>query len=121
MLKGLDVTWTEQYRNYTIEQFGGSYEGGAGSWGDESGQYDGLGWGTLLYRLDESDVSAVLNASTSVSAAAPTSTSSAGAIIPSTFATSISTPVPTTSTMSTISASPPVFTGYEVGEDVCEL
>lgn len=34
MLKGLDVTWTEQYRNYTLERFGNGYEGGAGSWGE---------------------------------------------------------------------------------------
>ena len=75
MLKGLDVTWTEQYRNYTLEQFGHDYEGGAGSWGEGSGHYDGLGWGTLLYRLDQSDVAAALNESTSTSAATSTSTS----------------------------------------------
>ncbi|KAF5020211.1 hypothetical protein F66182_7776 [Fusarium sp. NRRL 66182] len=54
-IKGLDAPWTTSYLNATLNHFGG-YEGGAGSWGEGSGHYDGLGWGSLLHRLDESDV-----------------------------------------------------------------
>ncbi|KAI1634054.1 hypothetical protein F4809DRAFT_544641 [Biscogniauxia mediterranea] len=32
------------YLSKTLESFGG-FEGGAGSWGEGSGHYDGLGWG----------------------------------------------------------------------------
>lgn len=35
---------------------GGVFEGGAGSWGEGSGHYDGLGWGSLLHRLEEGDI-----------------------------------------------------------------
>ncbi|KAL3419814.1 hypothetical protein PVAG01_08312 [Phlyctema vagabunda] len=56
-IKGVDAPWTEQFRNYTNEGMGG-FEGGAGSWGEGSGHYDGLGWGSLLYRLDDGDVDA---------------------------------------------------------------
>jgi hypothetical protein len=55
--KRLDAPWTEAYLNKSLDFFGG-YEGGAGSWGEGSGHYDGLGWGSLLYRADSpSDVS----------------------------------------------------------------
>ncbi|CAG7562566.1 unnamed protein product [Fusarium equiseti] len=57
-IKGLDAPWTTGYLNKTLEYFGG-FEGGAGSWGEGSGHYDGLGWGSLLYHLDESDVRAL--------------------------------------------------------------
>ena len=43
------------YLNHTLQFFNG-FEGGAGSWGGNSGHYDGLGWGSLLYRLEEEDV-----------------------------------------------------------------
>ncbi|KAL1591355.1 hypothetical protein SLS60_012054 [Paraconiothyrium brasiliense] len=46
-IKGLDAPWTELYKNHTIDSMGG-FEGGAGSWGEGSGHYDGLGWGSLL-------------------------------------------------------------------------
>ncbi|KAI1066957.1 hypothetical protein LB507_011330 [Fusarium sp. FIESC RH6] len=55
LIKGLDAPWTTAYLNNSLEYFGG-FEGGAGSWGEGSGHYDGLGWGSLLYHLDESDV-----------------------------------------------------------------
>ena len=54
-IKGLDAPWTTAYLNKSLEYFGG-FEGGAGSWGEGSGHYDGLGWGSLLHHLDESDV-----------------------------------------------------------------
>ncbi|KAF4963194.1 hypothetical protein FSARC_8772 [Fusarium sarcochroum] len=56
-IKGLDAPWTTAYLNNSLNFFGG-YEGGAGSWGEGSGHYDGLGWGSLLHHLDESDVQA---------------------------------------------------------------
>ncbi|RSL59534.1 hypothetical protein CEP54_007217 [Fusarium duplospermum] len=54
-IKGLEAPWTTAYLNKSLEFFGG-YEGGAGSWGEGSGHYDGLGWGSLLHHLDEADV-----------------------------------------------------------------
>jgi len=57
-VKGLEAPWTTAYLNKTLEYFGG-FEGGAGSWGEGSGHYDGLGWGSLLYHLDASDVRAL--------------------------------------------------------------
>ncbi|KAL6914880.1 hypothetical protein FSST1_012640 [Fusarium sambucinum] len=57
-IKDLDAPWTTAYLNNSLEYFGG-FEGGAGSWGEGSGHYDGLGWGSLLYHLDESDVQAI--------------------------------------------------------------
>ncbi|KAF3762101.1 chondroitin AC/alginate lyase, partial [Cryphonectria parasitica EP155] len=48
-VKGLDAPWTAEYLNYTLNAYGG-FEGGAGSLGEGSGNYDGLGWGSLLYR-----------------------------------------------------------------------
>lgn len=56
-IKGLDAPWTKAYLNHSLEFFGG-FEGGAGSWGEGSGHYDGLGWGSLLHHLDESDIQA---------------------------------------------------------------
>ena len=57
VVKGLQAPWTKLYLNHTLEWFGG-FEGGAGSWGQNSGQYDGLGWGSLLYRQETSDCKA---------------------------------------------------------------
>ena len=54
-IKGVDAPWTMLYRNYTVTSFKG-FEGGAGSYGEGSGHYDGLGWGSLLYRLDADDI-----------------------------------------------------------------
>ncbi|KAF7908398.1 uncharacterized protein EAF01_004153 [Botrytis porri] len=54
-IKGVDAPWTKEYMNYTITMMGG-FEGGTGSWGEGSGHYDGLGWGSLLYHLDPEDV-----------------------------------------------------------------
>ncbi|VUC29504.1 unnamed protein product [Clonostachys rosea] len=89
-IKGLEAPWTTAYLNNTLEWYGG-FEGGAGSWGEGSGHYDGLGWGSLLYHLDESDLaltttsSSIVASSTSTTKAATITT----AIIPETASTSI--------------------------------
>ncbi|KAI5923551.1 chondroitin AC/alginate lyase [Camillea tinctor] len=61
-IKGLSAPWTTAYLNKTLERFGG-FEEGAGSWGEGSGHYDGLGWGSLLYHMEDSDVSKVTSRS----------------------------------------------------------
>ncbi|KAH6646153.1 chondroitin AC/alginate lyase [Truncatella angustata] len=48
--KGLNASWTGAYRDYVLEQSGGA-EGGGGDYGPNSGGYDQLGFGTILYRL----------------------------------------------------------------------
>ena len=58
VIKRLQVPWTKKYRNYTLQVFNG-FEGGAGSRGGNSGDYDGLGWGSLLYRLEKEDVASI--------------------------------------------------------------
>ncbi|KPM40403.1 hypothetical protein AK830_g6148 [Neonectria ditissima] len=79
-VKGLDAPWTTAYLNNTLEYFGG-FEGGAGSWGEGSGHYDGFGWGSLLHHLDESDVDELSStlAATASTKAAPTKAASATA------------------------------------------
>ncbi|KAF4171598.1 hypothetical protein CNMCM8694_002370 [Aspergillus lentulus] len=72
VIKGMDAPWTTKFLNESLNYYGGA-EGGAGSWGEGSGHYDGLGWGSLLHRLDESDVAAV-----SSGASMPTAPPSAG-------------------------------------------
>jgi len=47
--QGLDAPWTAKYLNHSLEVFYG-YEDGIGSRGGASGYFDGLGWGSLLYR-----------------------------------------------------------------------
>ncbi|TGO52205.1 hypothetical protein BOTNAR_0331g00010 [Botryotinia narcissicola] len=59
-IKGVDAPWTKEYMNYTVTTMGG-FEGGAGSWGEGSGHYDGLGWGSLLYHLDPEDIATAGN------------------------------------------------------------
>ncbi|KAF7556412.1 hypothetical protein G7Z17_g1475 [Cylindrodendrum hubeiense] len=89
-IKGLEAPWTTEYLNNTLEYFGG-FEGGAGSWGEGSGHYDGLGWGSLLHHLGDT-----VNASTTTSqstAATPTSTS----VQANTVSSALSTSIPTTS------------------------
>ncbi|KAI6774867.1 hypothetical protein HG530_001625 [Fusarium avenaceum] len=72
--KGLEAPWTTAYLNNSLEFFKG-FEGGAGSWGEGSGHYDGLGWGSLLHHLDESDVAAEKPSGSSSSAVSKTSNS----------------------------------------------
>ncbi|OJJ95611.1 hypothetical protein ASPACDRAFT_47501 [Aspergillus aculeatus ATCC 16872] len=50
VLKGLNVTFTEAYRNMVVEDGSGA-EGGGGDYGTTSGGYDQLGYGTLMYTL----------------------------------------------------------------------
>ena len=88
-IKGVDAPWTALYRNYTVTSFKG-FEGGAGSYGEGSGHYDGLGWGSLLHRLDEDDVASASrppasnNSSSSVVPLVPSSSS-----VVATFTTSV--------------------------------
>lgn len=51
VLKGLNVTYTKEYRDLVVEDGDGA-EGGGGDYGTTSGGYDQLGWGTLLYTLE---------------------------------------------------------------------
>ncbi|KAE8154704.1 chondroitin AC/alginate lyase [Aspergillus avenaceus] len=50
VLKGLNATWTKQYRDMVVEQGQGA-EGGGGDYGSTSGGFDQLGHGTLMYSL----------------------------------------------------------------------
>lgn len=49
-LRGLDASWTKAYVDYANNGTGG-VEGGGGNYGSNSGGYDYLGFGTLMYRL----------------------------------------------------------------------
>ncbi|KAJ5519409.1 Chondroitin AC/alginate lyase [Penicillium expansum] len=71
MLKRADAPWTTLYLNKTLDYYGGA-EGGAGSWGEGSGHYDGLGWGSLLYHMDESDAVAAFSSKSASLTANPT-------------------------------------------------
>lgn len=87
-IKGLDAPWTTEYLNYTVTGYGG-FEPGAGTYGEGSGHYDGLGWGSLLYHMDDSDVAAYRSSnSTSTTAASNSTLSAATAVV----ATSTSSP-----------------------------
>ncbi|KAJ5660009.1 hypothetical protein N7507_006460 [Penicillium longicatenatum] len=50
-LKGLDSSWTDAYRDMVNANSTDGVEGGGGNYGTTSGGFDGLGFGTLLYRL----------------------------------------------------------------------
>lgn len=49
-VKGLNASWTGEYRDLVVEAGNGA-EGGGGDYGSNSGGYDQLGFGTLLFRL----------------------------------------------------------------------
>lgn len=66
-IKGLDAPWTTKYLNYTLTGYGG-FEPGAGTYGEGSGHYDGLGWGSLLYHMDDADVEAAVKQTDGISA-----------------------------------------------------
>lgn len=51
VVKGLNASWTGAYRDLVVEQSGGA-EGGGGDYGPNSGGYDQLGFGTILYRRE---------------------------------------------------------------------
>ncbi|RLL97955.1 hypothetical protein CFD26_106715 [Aspergillus turcosus] len=74
MIKGMDAPWTTLFLNESLTYYKGA-EGGAGSWGEGSGHYDGLGWGSLLYHLDESDVAAQRTPAASLAAPSGATTS----------------------------------------------
>lgn len=80
-IKGLDAPWTTEYLNYTVTGYGG-FEPGAGTYGEGSGHYDGLGWGSLLYHMDDSDVAAYRSGSNSTSSTT-TSNSTLAAVVSS--------------------------------------
>ncbi|KAM0327559.1 hypothetical protein ACHAQA_005850 [Verticillium albo-atrum] len=48
-IRGLNASWTKEYRDLVVEQGGGA-EGGGGDYGPNSGGYDAFGFGTILYR-----------------------------------------------------------------------
>jgi len=73
VIKNQKAPWTTKFWNKTLEQFGG-YEPGAGAWGEGSGHYDSLGWGSLLYRLEESDVAQESSITISSAGLIPSST-----------------------------------------------
>ncbi|CAI7567240.1 unnamed protein product [Penicillium pancosmium] len=50
-LKGLDSSWTDAYRDWVNVNSTSGVEGGGGNYGTTSGGFDGLGFGTLLYRI----------------------------------------------------------------------
>ncbi|KOS40183.1 hypothetical protein ACN38_g8968 [Penicillium nordicum] len=94
MMKRVDAPWTTLYLNNSLEYYGGA-EGGAGSWGEGSGHYDGLGWGSLLYHMDESDVVAAVSsksASPTASSTTRVSTTLHWASTATTTASSVSSP-----------------------------
>ncbi|KAL2810841.1 chondroitin AC/alginate lyase [Aspergillus granulosus] len=51
-VKGLNASWTGVYRDLVVEDGDGA-EGGGGDYGPNSGGYDQLGFGTVLFRLEE--------------------------------------------------------------------
>ncbi|GLI74940.1 hypothetical protein PoHVEF18_003189 [Penicillium ochrochloron] len=73
--KGMHAPWTTRFLNNSLDHYGGT-EGGAGSWGEGAGHYDGLGWGSLLYHMDEADVAALASPSSALSTPSPTSSAS---------------------------------------------
>ena len=50
VLKRQNTTWTKRFRDMVVSAHNGA-EGGSGDYVTNSGWYDHLGWGTLLYSL----------------------------------------------------------------------
>lgn len=91
----------------------GGFEGGAGSLGEGSGHFDGVGWGSLLYRLDEGDVEGASNSTKAAVSSSVTFsfTPSSSSSSPSSTATlypsvSVESVVTTRILLSTLSSSP---------------
>ncbi|KAJ5392883.1 hypothetical protein N7465_011857 [Penicillium sp. CMV-2018d] len=97
LTKRVDAPWTTLYLNNSLQYYGGA-EGGAGSWGEGSGHYDGLGWGSLLYHMDESDVVAAVSSKS----ASPTASSTTRASTTLDWAPSATTPTSSVSTQSAL-------------------
>ncbi|KAI7712973.1 hypothetical protein KC353_g7869, partial [Hortaea werneckii] len=49
-IAGLDASWSAGYRDYVNENTELGVEGGGGDYSPNSGGYDALGYGTLMYR-----------------------------------------------------------------------
>ena len=91
-IKGQSAPWTTQYWNKSLETSGG-VEIGSGAYGSPyvSGYYDTLGWGTILYHLNDTDVIA---ARAAFSSSSSISTSSSSVPSSSSVLQSSSTPLP---------------------------
>ncbi|ETS82858.1 hypothetical protein PFICI_04734 [Pestalotiopsis fici W106-1] len=50
-LKGLNASWSQEFRDYVNRNITANVEGGGGDFGPNSGGFDAFGHGTLLYRL----------------------------------------------------------------------
>lgn len=50
-LKGLNASWSKAYRDFVNTELLDDIEGGGGDYGPNSGGFDALGYGTLMYRL----------------------------------------------------------------------
>ena len=90
----MDVPWVKAYLNYSLPLYPGSpgYEGGLGSWGEGSGHYDSLGWGSLLHHLDDEDVAAAKSGSaTAVSSSITSVPTSSVSSVPASSVPSVST------------------------------
>lgn len=75
MRKGMKAPWSALFLNRSLEHYGGA-EGGAGSWGEGAGHYDGLGWGSLLYHMDKPDVGDLASSQFALPTSSPTSSDS---------------------------------------------
>ncbi|CAH0027153.1 unnamed protein product [Clonostachys rhizophaga] len=107
-VKKLDAPWTKAYLNKTLEEYGG-FEPGSGAMGEGSGRFDGLGWGSLLYRVDDSDVVESSSAS-ETPARTTTSSSSATPTGSSTLIDKVTSATPVSSTLSSTVDTIPIAT-----------
>ncbi|KAJ0416594.1 chondroitin AC/alginate lyase [Aspergillus carlsbadensis] len=103
-IKGLDAPYTVAYRNNTLEYFGGLFEKGIG-YGEGSGHYDGVGWGTLLYRLEEDDLEAIQGGTSTATATATFQSSASSSPASSPSSTVIASESATPSTIASSAAS----------------
>ncbi|KAH7129050.1 GPI anchored protein-like protein [Dactylonectria macrodidyma] len=53
--KGLNASWTGEYRDHVNSYIAANVEGGGGDYGPNSGGYDAFGHGTLMYRLKKEE------------------------------------------------------------------
>ncbi|KAF4817573.1 hypothetical protein CGCSCA5_v005916 [Colletotrichum siamense] len=54
-LKGMNASWSLEYREFVNRNISAQVEGGGGDYSPNSGGYDSLGHGTLMYRLAKED------------------------------------------------------------------
>lgn len=50
-VRGMNASWTKSYRDFVATNITARVEGGGGDYGPNSGGYDALGHGTLMYRV----------------------------------------------------------------------